>query len=1049
MGTADRERFLSDSCADSAALRTKVRTILATVETINHRAGETVVARESHQSARVPKRIGKYHIRREIGSGGMGAVYEALQENPKRRVAIKVLKSSVASEAARKRFEYESQVLGRLKHPGIAEIYEAGTYDDGDGPMPYFAMEYISGRKNLIEFALEKKLDRDKRLALFTQICDALHHGHQKGVVHRDLKPGNILVDGEGRPRIIDFGVARATDSDVALATMQTEVGQIIGTIEYMSPEQCEGDPELVDVRSDIYALGVVLFELLTGERPRKLDGTSIYEAIKTIRESVPTRMGMVDRTLRGDLETIVGKAMERDADRRYQSALEFKQDIDRFLASEPIEARPPSLAYQSKMFAKRHKGAAAGIVLVALILVLTTGWSLLERDRASRAAGLAVAAEAQAQRAAEQARAAETKATEGRDAAIAAEAATAAALVRAEAEKARTVQTMEFVTGIFQLANPANAQGRQLGMLEIFQEATAQIDSVFAQEPAMAGELYATIGGIQLEFGDIDNAESNLVKALVLAEREHGTSSLEALSAGVLLAAVMVEQGRYDEADSRLDAILSRTKIIGEEARAIGLQAHRWQLEVRGNQLRIAEAVELARDMVKESREIHGLDHEETVRCEVDLVGFILANLRISGQEIPEEFEYAYGSLERVRSIVGDLHPIMLRARQAEVMRLLPGGNSNSQTVLGSEKMMELLDGIVTDSRLVLGDTHLRTLEALYLQGIARVFSGDVDSGSSILTEAYAGYVENHSSEHPVALQIATMLGGTLLNLERVEEALPMLKASWRGQRKRWGEEDIRTISSEGTYALALLMIGRFEEGNPIFESAMLHHDLFSNSMMGESRFRMLITKLSAELKFELIKDAFATTERLFAVARGATETSARSRWAYSVQSIVFFIDAGLLEEARALSMELLIFIDELFAEDPGQNLTVRLTLGHRFLEAGATESAGQVFAGGLSLVEEEGVPTIIAGRVLMLAGLAATRSLRTEEAALFFEQGLEKLMGGPIGDPERRALIDAMARNKGEETRRLLEKARDACEDPAQRAIYEGLLEEFPAQE
>jgi hypothetical protein len=328
-------------------------------------------------------------------------------------------------------------------------------------------------------------------------------------------------------------------------------------------------------------------------------------------------------------------------------------------------------------------------------------------------------------------------------------------------------------------------------------------------------------------------------------------------------------------------------------------------------------------------------------------------------------------------------------------------------------------------------------------------VLSGKVDSGSDILAEAYAGYEENHSSEHPVAYQIATLLGSTFLNLERVEEALPLLKASWHGQRKRWGDEDIRTVNAEGTYALALLMIDRFEEGIPIFESAILHLGLLPQAMMVESYFRMFITKLSAEIKFDRVNDALATMERMLELARGAKEAPDRIRQAYLVQSIIFFIDANLIDEARMPSLELMIFMDELFAQDPGRNLAVRLTLGARFLDAGAAESAGQVLAGGLSLVDTEGVSTEIAGRILMLSGLAAARSLRTEEAELFFEQGLQKLMAGSTEDPERKALIDAMVENEGEEARRLLAKARDACENPAQRAIYEGLLEEFPAQE
>ena len=1050
-----RELFLSSTCGGNERLLEEVRALLGSDPTIAVDADRTVVDATPASMGGVPKKIGQFHIRRQIGVGGMGAVYEALQDSPRRRVAIKVLKASVANEASRKRFEYESQVLARLKHPGIAEIYEAGTYQNDScsscesGQCPYFAMEYIPGRKDLDTYAREKELGLDRKLNLFTQICEALHHGHQKGIVHRDLKPGNILVDGEGRPRIIDFGVARATDSDVALATMQTEVGQIIGTIEYMSPEQCEGDPELVDVRSDVYSLGVVLFELLTGERPRKLDGSSIYEAIKKIKENSPTRMGTIDRSLGGDLETVVSKAMEKDPDRRYQSALEFKQDIERYMASEPIEARPPSLAYQTKMFAKRHKGVAISVVIVALVLVVTTGWSLVERNRASRAAEAAIAAEQQAQLAAEKAQVAEAQATEDRDAALAAEAATALALARVEAEKSRTLQAMDFVTGILQLANPANAQGRKLGILEIFREASSQIEEVFAEEPAMAAELYTTIGELQLEIGDIDGAESSLVNAVVLAEREHGTSSLEALTAGVLNAAVMVEQGRYDEAGSRLDSILAATKILGEDARGVDLLARKWMLEVMGNQLRMAEAMELARVMVEDAREMFGPDHEKTVMYEVRYAHYMITTMRVSGQATPEDFELPYGSLERVRSIMGALHPITIEARFGEAMLLFPTAASGSQSQLGSKKMNELLVGIVADARLVLGDSHSHTLDAIFIQGLSELMGGDADTAVETITEAYDGYVENHSADHPMAHQIATMLGGTLLNLKRVEEAVPVLEASWRGEKKLWGEEDIRTLTAESTYALALLMLGEFEEGNIIFESAMLHHDLFPQAMLAESKFRMLLTKAKAELDFDRKEEAMATGQRLIRVAANLDEAGTRIRWAYPVEMIYGLINEGHIEDAATLSNELMIFLEKLLAEDPDASMSIRVSLGKKLMDAKALDAATSILEGGLNLVDIDDTAPMIAGRILMFAGLAAARSNRTEEATAFFEKGLGKLMGEPSENSQRIALIEAMARGEHAEARRLLAVARDVIDGAAQKAVYEGLIAEFPLQE
>ncbi len=320
----------------------------------------------------LPERIGRYHIKRVIASGGMGTVYEAVQENPRRVVAVKVMKEGIASRSALRRFEYESQILARLRHSGIAQIFEAGTHDNPAVPgaaVPYFAMEYIPSAKPITKYAEEKRLGTRQRMELFAKVCDAVHHGHQKGIIHRDLKPSNILIDSTGQVKIIDFGVARSTDSDMAITTLQTDVGQLIGTLQYMSPEQCEADPHDIDIRSDVYALGVVFYQLLCGLLPYDLTQAAIHQATRIIREQQPTRLSVVDRTLRGDVETIALKALEKDRDRRYQSAADFGQDIQRYLLNQPIQARPPSMVYQLRKFARRRRVplATAAVVLLAL----------------------------------------------------------------------------------------------------------------------------------------------------------------------------------------------------------------------------------------------------------------------------------------------------------------------------------------------------------------------------------------------------------------------------------------------------------------------------------------------------------------------------------------------------------------------------------------------------------------------------------------------------------------------------------------------------------
>lgn len=332
----------------------------------------------------IPAQIGRYRIIRLLGKGGMGAVYEAEQYQPKRIVALKVIKSSWADPSLLRRFEQESEALARLHHPGIAQVYEAGTADSGTGVQPFFAMEFIAGGQPLTQYAEAHRLNTEQRLEMMAEVCDAVHHAHQRGLIHRDLKPANILVDEQGHPKILDFGVARVTDSDTQ-ATRQTDVGQIIGTLAYMSPEQALADPLELDTRSDVYSLGVILYELLAGKLPYTLS-KKLHEAVLTIREQDPAALSSVNRLYRGDIETVVAKALEKDKARRYTSAADLAADIRRYLKDEPIVARPASASYQLRKFARRNRALVAGVAAVFVVLVAGVVVSTREAVRARAA---------------------------------------------------------------------------------------------------------------------------------------------------------------------------------------------------------------------------------------------------------------------------------------------------------------------------------------------------------------------------------------------------------------------------------------------------------------------------------------------------------------------------------------------------------------------------------------------------------------------------------------------------------------------------------------
>ena len=365
---AAQAAFLDDRCGGDAGLRAAVDELLRLDRRVE--AGELLLrspvaeARRTTRPGTAP-RFGRYRVVRVLGEGGMGTVYEAEQDNPRRAVALKVIRAGLGTGPLRERFAREAQILGRLRHPGLAQVYDAGVAETGQ---PYFAMELVAGVP-LDQYVRERAPDPGARLELVARVCDAVQHAHDGGVVHRDLKPGNILVEPSGRPKVIDFGVARAADAGRTAGGAVTEAGQLIGTLNYMSPEQASGDPSAIDPRGDVYALGVILYELLADRRPYRLDGLPLPEAVR--RD--PRGGSVAARGLRRP-------APRRRRDDRRQGAREGSGPTLRLgrrpgggppapPESRGHPARPPSALYQLCKFARRHRAivAAAAGVMVAL----------------------------------------------------------------------------------------------------------------------------------------------------------------------------------------------------------------------------------------------------------------------------------------------------------------------------------------------------------------------------------------------------------------------------------------------------------------------------------------------------------------------------------------------------------------------------------------------------------------------------------------------------------------------------------------------------------
>jgi non-specific serine/threonine protein kinase/serine/threonine-protein kinase len=639
---------------------------------------------------------------RLIGQGGMGAVYEAEQEHPRRTVALKIIKPGMASPELLRRFEQETQALGRLQHPGIAQIYEAGTADTGFGPQPYFAMEYIRGR-SLVKYADELKLDTRARLEIMARVCDAVQHAHQRGLIHRDLKPGNILVDESGQPKIVDFGVARLTDQDTQAAT-QSGAGQLIGTLAYMSPEQVLADPLEIDTRSDVYALGVILYELLAGRLPYDTSN-KLHEALSAIREEDPARLSSVDHGYRGDIETIVAKALEKDKSRRYDSAAEMAADIRRYLTDDPITARPPSVAYQLQKFTRRHKALVMGVAGVFLVLVTGIAASIWQAARTGRERDRAVQAEDKARMERDRATTAEHTANAERDRAAAAETlaqrerdAAVAEKHRAdtEAETAKALNDFlgaDLLAASFQSGSYIFQPGSyipvhpdpDITVRVALDNAVSRISGRFQTKPLVEAALRETIARAYGNLNAYAEAEKQLKRAIELRQPLQGKGHPETLRSMDGLGQALSMDGKAQEAADQLKKVLEElpygtpehTNVVREIAEAYRL----------GRLFPDAEA--FLRGLLAKDRH-RGNPDDTAVQTHVDLLVSLYRNW------IPEP---KYSEAE---TVLNEVLAQLRRTRGVDYNRVLRNANRLASVYAAQNKFRqveELLTPLVNDT--------------------------------------------------------------------------------------------------------------------------------------------------------------------------------------------------------------------------------------------------------------------------------------------------------------------------------------------------------------
>jgi tetratricopeptide (TPR) repeat protein len=762
----ERPSYLAIACADDPALRREVESLLAYADAKLERPSE-----EWRTDDALPATIGRYRILRLIGEGGMGAVYEAEQEYPRRTVALKVIRPGLAGPDLLRRFEQESQALARLQHPGIAQIYEAGKADTGSGLQPYFAMEFIRG-ESLLAYAEAHQLGVRRRLELMVKVCEAVQHAHQRGIIHRDLKPGNILVDESGQPKVLDLGVARITDSDTS-ATHQTGLGQIVGTPAYMSPEQALGDPLEVDTRSDVYSLGLILYELLTGRLPYQISPL-LPEALRTIRERDPASLSAVNRSFRGDVETIVAKALEKDKARRYSSAAELAQDISRYLKDEPIAARRPSAAYQIQKFARRHRALVGGFVAVFVVLIAGIIVSTWEAARARRAE--------------------QTALTESATAKAVNDFLQNDLLAQASANEQ---------------ANPDTKPDPDLKVRTALDRAAARVGGKFAQQPAVEASIRQTMGNTYYDLGLYPQAQQQMERAVELRRRVLGEQHPDTLTSMHQLAGLYIFEGKHQPAEQLF------AKVIEARRRTLGPK-HLDTLDAMGDlallyseEGKYAQAEPLTIEVLEERRIRLGEEHKYTL-----ITMNNLAQLYIFEGKYDKAESLLTKALEVDRRLKGEEHPATLTDM-----------NNLAYLYYRQEKYPKaepLITKVLEVSRRVLGDNHPNTLSTL--DGLAMLYKNEhkYAQAEPLSLMAVEGSRRVLGAEHPGTLSAESNLAMLYYDLGRYAQAEALISKVLEGQRRVLGAEHPDTLTSMDKLASIYEAEGRYAAAESLSAKAL-----------------------------------------------------------------------------------------------------------------------------------------------------------------------------------------------------------------------------------
>jgi serine/threonine protein kinase/Flp pilus assembly protein TadD len=862
---AERSKYVDEACQGDPQLMGRVEGLIHA----HSEAGSFLWGRSAAPDATIHHPvsekpgtiIGPYKLLQQIGEGGMGVVYMAEQTEPvSRRVALKIIKPGMDTRQVIARFEAERQALAMMDHPNIAKVFDAGTTDTG---RPYFVMELVKGVP-ITEYCDDHQLSPRERLELFLPACQAVQHAHQKGIIHRDIKPSNVMVadyDDRPVPKIIDFGVAKAVEQRLTEKTLFTEFGQVVGTMEYMSPEQAKLNQQDVDTRSDIYSLGVLLYELLVGETPfdgQRLRSAAFDEVLRIIREEEPPRPSMrlstseslpsiaanrqteprqLSTMVHGELDWIVMKALEKDRTRRYETASRFADDVQHYLNDEAVEACPPSAAYKFRKFARRNKTVMATTAAIVAALIVGTSVATWQAIRAT-----------QAER---EARTAEKLATSESERA------------NQEAENAKTEAAIakavrDFLTD--DLLSLAGAEAQLTAVISpdpdvklrtIVDRAADRIDDNFVDQPAIKAAICSVIGKIYHSLGEYQEAGKFYTRSVELGATVWKSEDERLLSAELSVARSKNNQGFSREAESiyrRLLPILRRqfgendpitcrcmdllaTSLRGNGQDKKAEELHRETLEIQRQSLgpehydtlcsmnnlaaslngqgKYREAEQLYREIVEIQRRSLGRDHPFTLVSTNNLAN----TLRRQGHAEKAE-KLQRETLEIRQRVLGAEHPETLSSMSSLASSLVIQGHNKKAEQL-SRKSLEI-------SRRVLGADHPATLRRMTDLATSLNNQGQHEKADKLHRETLDVLQRALGVEHPDTLRSMDGLAVSLFNQGHHKKAEQLFRKSLEISRRVLGADHPITLMNMGHLAMSLDIQGQYEKAEKLYRETL-----------------------------------------------------------------------------------------------------------------------------------------------------------------------------------------------------------------------------------